>query len=141
MRCCSRAHERSGVKNKWQEKCAFFIREHHLTGQGVGFDHDAGTIVTRSDRVDPHRSRKRERRLVTDCQSICAGFDGSCLQCDTSWPAVYETPTVVAKDQGVLPEWKPTSHDQGHAVIPMCLGHVEKPPRRSAFAPRANSFR
>ncbi|KAI2662352.1 putative outer membrane protein pmp14 [Labeo rohita] len=33
------------------------------------------------------------------------------------------TPTVVAQDQGVLPEEKPVLHDQGHAAMPACLGH------------------
>ncbi len=33
---------------------------------------------------------------------------------------------MVAQDQGVLPEGKPTSHDQGHTVMPTCLGHVEE---------------
>ncbi len=42
------------------------------------------------------------------------------------WPAVYETPTVVAQYQGLLPEGKPASHDQGHAAMPTCLGHVEE---------------
>ncbi len=36
------------------------------------------------------------------------------------WPAVHETPKVVAQVQGVLPEGKPVSHDQGHAAMPAC---------------------
>ncbi len=32
---------------------------------------------------------------------------------------------MVAQDQGVLPEGKPASHDQGHAALPTCLRHVE----------------
>ncbi len=32
---------------------------------------------------------------------------------------------MVAQDQGVLPEGKPASHDQGHAAVPTCLRHVE----------------
>ncbi|KAL0190873.1 hypothetical protein M9458_013571, partial [Cirrhinus mrigala] len=35
-------------------------------------------------------------------------------------------PTVVAQDQGVLPEGKPASHDQDHAAMPTCLGYVEE---------------
>ncbi|KAL0159694.1 hypothetical protein M9458_043419, partial [Cirrhinus mrigala] len=46
-----------------------------------------------------------------------------CVQRDTFWPAVHETPTVVAQDQGVLPKGKPVSHDQGHAAMPTCLGN------------------
>ncbi len=33
---------------------------------------------------------------------------------------------MVAQDQGVLPEGKPASHEQGHAAMPTCLGHVEE---------------
>ncbi len=126
-RCCSRSYESVGVKTEPQEKCAFSITENHLSGGGVGFDHDAGTYVPCSDRVDPHDSQEGERRPVTHCQAVseAAGSDGSCVQRDSYWPAVHETPTVVAQDQGVLPEGKPASHDQGHAALPTCLRHVE----------------
>ncbi len=124
----SRSYVRVGVKTKRQKKCAFSITEDHLSGRGVGFDHDAGTFVSCSDRVDSHCSQESQRRPVIHCQAVSkiAGSDGSCVQHDTFWPAVHETPTVVAQDQGVLHEEKPASHDQGHAVMPMCLGHVEK---------------
>ncbi|KAI2649150.1 Retrovirus-related Pol polyprotein from transposon 17.6 [Labeo rohita] len=81
-------------------------KKDHLSRRGVGFDHDAGTFVTCSDRVDPHCSHESERRPVTHCKAVpaTAGSDGSCVQRDTFWPAVHETPTVVAQDQGVLPE-------------------------------------
>ncbi len=80
-RCRSRPYERAGVKAKHQEKCAFFTTENHLSGRGVGFDHDAGTAVSCSDRVDPHFSRESQRRPVTYCQSVSktAGSDGSCV--------------------------------------------------------------
>ncbi len=58
--------------------------------------------------------------------SKTVGSDGSSVQRDTFWPAVHETPTVVAQVQGVLPEGKPIPHDQGHAAMPTCLGHVEE---------------
>ncbi len=124
----SRSYVRVGVKTKRQKKCAFSITEDHISGRGVGFDHDAGTFVSCSDRVDSHCSQESQRRPVIHCQAVSkiAGSDGSCVQCDTFWPAVHETPAVVAQDQGVLPEEKPASHDQGHAVMPTCLGHVEK---------------
>ncbi len=101
-RCCSRSHGSAGAKTKRQEKCAFSSSGNHLSGRGVGFDHDASTYVTCSDRVDPHCSRKSEGRPVTHCKAVSetAGSDGSCIQRDTSWPAVHETPTVVAQDQG-----------------------------------------
>ncbi len=124
----SRSYERVGVKTKCQEKCAVSITENHLSRRGVGFDHDAGTIVSCSDRVDSHHSRESQRRPVTHGQAVSktAGSDGSCVQRDTFWPAVHETPTVVAQDQGVPPEGKPASHDQGHVAMPTCLEHVEE---------------
>ncbi|KAL0170784.1 hypothetical protein M9458_035380, partial [Cirrhinus mrigala] len=127
-RCYSHPHERAGVETEHQEKCAFSIIKNHLFGRGVAFNHDAGTFVTCSDRFDPHCSRKSETRPVTHCQAVSttSGSDGSCVQRDIFWPAVHETFTVVAQDQGVLPEGKPVSHDQGHVAMPMCLGHVEK---------------
>ncbi len=81
----------------------------------MGFDHDAGTYVPCSDRVNPHGSQESERRPVRVPET--AGSDGSCIQRDTFWPAVHETPTVVAQDQGVLPEGKPALHDQGPVTL------------------------
>ncbi len=57
---------------------------------------------------------------------ILLGLMASSVQRDTFWPAVHETRTVVAQVQGVLPEGKPIPHDQGHAAMPTCLGHVEE---------------
>ncbi len=110
-----------------QEECAFSFTENNLSRCVVGFDHDAGTYVPCSDRVNPHSSQKSERRPVTHCQAVSetAGSDGSYVQCDNYWPAVHETPTVVAQDQGVLPEGKPALHDQGHASVPTFLRHME----------------
>ncbi len=94
----------------------------------MGFDQDAGTYVPCSDRVDPHGSQESEIRPVTHCQAVSetARSEGSCVQHDTYRLVVHETPTVVAQDQGVLPEWKLASHDQGHAAVPTCLRHVEE---------------
>ncbi len=127
-RCRSRSDERVGVKAKRKEKCAVSITENHLSRHGVGFDHDAGTVVPCSDRVDSHHSQESQRRPVTHGQAVSktAGSDGSCVQRDTFWPAVHETPTVVAQVQGVLPKGKPASHDQGHVAMHACLGHVEE---------------
>ncbi len=126
-RCRSRTHERARVETERQEKYAFSSTENHLSGRGVGFDHDAGTHVPCLYRVDPHISQESERRPVTHCQAVSetAGSDGSCVQRDTYWPAVHETPTVVAQNQGILPGGKPTSHDQGDVAMPTCLTHVE----------------
>ncbi|KAL0149293.1 hypothetical protein M9458_055331 [Cirrhinus mrigala] len=66
-----------------------------------------------------------------------------CVQRDAFWPAVHETPAVVSQDQGGLPEGKPALHDQSHAVMPTCLGHVEEtlvlvsgPSAGSSLSPR-----
>ncbi len=115
-------------------KVCFSSTESHLSGCGVGSDQDAGmcmpasNCVPCSDRVNPHVSQESKRRPVTHCQSVSktAGSDVSYVQRDTFWPAVHEIPTVVAQDQGVLPEGKPTLHDQGHAAMPTCLRHVEE---------------
>ncbi len=92
------------------------------------FDHDAGTNVSCSDRVDFHVSQESERRPVTHCQAVSeiAGSDGSCVQLDTIWPAVHETPAVVARDQGIFPEGKSTSHDQGLSTVCASPRHVEE---------------
>ncbi len=86
-------------------KVCFSSTENLLSGRGVGSDHDAGTYVPCSDRVNPHISQESKRRSVPHCQAVSktAGSDVSCVQRDTFWPAVHETPTVVAQNQGVLP--------------------------------------
>ncbi|KAL0153232.1 hypothetical protein M9458_051455, partial [Cirrhinus mrigala] len=50
-----RSHEGAGVETERQEKTTYL-------GRGVGFDHDAGTFVSCSDRVDPHCSQESEGR-------------------------------------------------------------------------------
>ncbi len=57
--------------------------------------------------------RVKEGQSLTVKLSEAAGSDGSCVQRDTYWPAVHETLTVVAQDQGVLPKGKHASHYQG----------------------------
>ncbi len=127
-RCRSRPHETVGVKAKHKEKCAFSSREDHLSRRSVGFDHNAGTSVSSSDRVDPHGSQESKRRPVTRCHTVSetVGSDGSCVQRDTFWPAVHETLAVVAQDQRVFPEGQPVPHDQGHAARLTGLRHVEE---------------
>ncbi len=114
-----------GLRLNTRKVCFLQYRE-HLSGHGLGFDLDAGTSVSCSDQVDPYCSRESERRSHCQAVSVTVGSDGSCVQRDIFWPAVHETSTVVAQDQGVLPEGKPASHDQGHAAMPMCLRHVEE---------------
>jgi len=89
-------------------KVCFSSTENLLSGRSVGSDPDAGTYVPCSDRVNSHVSQESKRRPVTHCQAVSktAGSDVSCVQRDTFWPAVHETPIVVAQNQGVLPEGK-----------------------------------
>ncbi len=128
MRCCSHSYERVGVKTKFQEKCAFSITEDHLSGRGVGFDHDAGTFFSCSDRVDSHYSQESQRRPVFQTVKQFQKLLGLMAAASNviPWSAVHETPTVVAQDQGVLPEGKPALHDQGYAAMPTCFEHVEE---------------
>ncbi|KAL0153790.1 hypothetical protein M9458_050906, partial [Cirrhinus mrigala] len=83
-RCCSCSYERAGVETERQEECAVSITENHLSRRCVGFDRDASTFITCSDRVDPHCSHESERRPVTHCKAVpaTAGSDGSCVQRD-----------------------------------------------------------
>ncbi len=106
----------------------FSSTEDHLSGCGVGFDHDAGMSVTCSYRVNPHASQESERRPVTHCEAVSEAVvsDGSCIQRDTFWPDVHETLAVVAQDQRVFPKGQPVLHDQGHAAMLTCLRHVEE---------------
>ncbi len=82
-------------------KVCFSSTENHLSGCGVESNHDAVMYVPCSDRVNPHVSQESKRRPVTHCQAVSktAGSDVSCVQRDTFWPAVHETPTVVAQDK------------------------------------------
>ncbi len=126
-RCCSRSHESVGVETERQEECAFSITENHLSWCGVG-------STTIQARMSPARIKSTllEVRRVKEGQSLTVkqfqrllGLMAACVQLDIYWPAVHETPTVVAQDQGVLPEGKPASHAQGHVAVPTCLRHVE----------------
>ncbi len=105
LRCRSCSHGSAGAKTK----C-------HLSGRGVGFDHDAGMYVTCSDRGDTHCNHESERRPVTHCKAVSetAGFDGSCFQRDTSWPAVHETLAVVASLQANWGDFWLPFHSEGH---------------------------
>ncbi|KAI2664274.1 Transposon Ty3-G Gag-Pol polyprotein [Labeo rohita] len=69
--------------------------ENHFSRCGVG-------STTMHGSSHPRGSQESGSRPVTHCEavSITAGSDGSCIQCDTFWSAVHETPTVVAQDQG-----------------------------------------
>ncbi len=67
--------------------------------------------------VDPtmmqaHMSPARIESILTSVKRVREGQsltvnDVSCVQRDTFWPAVHETPIVVAQDQGVLPRGNP----------------------------------
>ncbi len=48
-------------------KVCFSSTENHLSGRGVGFDHDAGMYIPCSDRVNPHVSQESKKKPVTHC--------------------------------------------------------------------------
>ncbi len=56
-----------------------------------------------------HVSQESVRRPVTHCQAVSeiAGSDGSCVQCDTIWPAVHETLQWWLKTKGFSPRGNP----------------------------------
>ncbi|XDV14274.1 hypothetical protein PO909_002450 [Leuciscus waleckii] len=118
------------------EKCAFSITEYHFSRCGVGFEDDAGTFVSCSYHFDPLSG---ETRPVTHCQIVSENIrsHGSSVQRYTLWPVVHETVVVVAQNQGVLPEGKPTPHDQGHATMSSCPGYVG---RTLVSLPRARTW-
>ncbi len=87
-------------------KC-FSSAEIHLSGQPRMSPARIESILTSVKRV-------REGRSLTVKQ----------FQKLSNVIPVHETSTVVAQDQGVLPEGKSTLHDQGHATMSTCLRHV-----------------
>ncbi len=126
-KCHSGPHERVGVTVKRLKECAFSTTEDHFPWRGMGLNVDAGAPVTGTYRVHPVGCEKNKARPITHCQTVSETVRsyGSSIQRDTFWTAVHETSTVVAQDQKVFPEGQPLSHDQGHAAMLSCLGHVE----------------
>ncbi|CAM4725781.1 unnamed protein product [Leuciscus chuanchicus] len=53
-------------------------------------------------------------------------WDSITMQARLSPARISAILTAVKGDQGVFPEGKSVSHDQGHAAMPSCFGHVEK---------------
>ncbi len=71
--------------------------ENHVPGGGMGLYNDAGTIVSCSYRVhlgDGPRYHCKALPKIAEAHS-------SCVQRNTFWPSVHETPTVVVETQGV----------------------------------------
>ncbi len=101
-----------GVKTKRQERCAFSITEDHLSRRGLGFDHDGMRhdclllVSSRSSRQS-RGWKKASNSMPSSFRT--AGSDGGCVQRGYFCPAVHETPTVVAQDQGVFLEGKSTA--------------------------------
>ncbi len=59
-------------------------------------------------RITPAQIESIERRPVTHTERVSEadGSDGSCVQCDTYWPALHETPTWWLKTKGFSPRGK-----------------------------------
>jgi len=93
----------------------------------MGFSSNAGVPVAGPHHFDSLSRKTSKARPVAHCEAVpeTAGSDGSSVQCYSLRPVVHETITVVAQNQGVLPEGKPPPHDQSYAALPTCSGHVE----------------
>ncbi len=109
-------------------KVCFSNTENLLSGRGVGSDHDAGTYVPCSDRVNPHVSQESKRRPVTHCQAVSKLLGlMSAVSNVIHFGLLYMIPLQWRlKTKGFSPRGKSTLHDQGHAAMPTCLRHVEE---------------
>ncbi len=109
-------------------KVCFYNTENLLSGRGVGSDHDAGTYVPCSDRVNPHVSQESKRRPVTHCQAVSKLLGlMSAVSNMIHFGLLYMIPLQWRlKTKGFSPRGKSTLHDQGHAAMPTCLRHVEE---------------
>lgn len=110
------------VKAELQKRCAFSTTETFL---GVLWDSTtAGITVLCSYRVDPFSRWQDQTRQSTHCVSTVSetvGTHGSYVQRDSFWPTVNETITVVAQNQGVLPDGATHSTPSGlhaDALVP-----------------------
>ncbi|KAI2645815.1 ORF V: Enzymatic polyprotein [Labeo rohita] len=121
---------RAGVETERQEECAVSITENHLSRRGVGFDHDAGTFVTCSDRVDPHCSHERvkEGRSLTVKQfQRLLGLMAAASNV-IPFGLLYMRPLQWwLRTKGFSPEGKPVLHDQGTRQCLRALDMWKKP--------------
>ncbi len=95
-----RLNAKKSVLSPLQRTTYLGVVSYSTTMQAHMFPARIESILTEVRRVKEGQS--------THCQAVseAAGSDGSCVQRDTYWPAVHETLTVVAQDQGVLPKGK-----------------------------------
>ncbi len=93
-----------------------------------GSDHDAGTYVPCSDRVNPHVSQERKKRPVNHCQQFhkLLGLMSAASNVIPFGLLNMRPLQWWLKTKGFSPRGKPTSYDQGHAAMPTCLRHVEE---------------
>ncbi len=125
-RCRSCPHEKVGVTDKCQEKCVSPIER--TTFLGVIWD--STSMQARLSHIESilsavKRIRQGQSLTVRQFQRLL-GLLAEASNVIPFWTVAHETPAVVAQDQRVFPEWKPLSHDQGHAAMPSCLGNVEE---------------
>ncbi|KAI2664175.1 Protein P [Labeo rohita] len=64
-------------------------------------------VVWDSTTMQARLSPARIESILTAVTRVKEGRHSLCVQRDTFWPAVHETPTVVAQDQGVSPRGHP----------------------------------
>ncbi len=84
-----------------------------------GSDHDAGTYVPCSDRVNPHVSQESKRRPVTHCQQFqkLLGLMSAASNV-IYFGLLYMRPLQWwLKTKGFSPRGKPTSYDKGQPLF------------------------
>ncbi len=112
----SRSYERVGVKSKRQEKCAFSLQK--TTYLDVVWH-----SITMQAHLSPARIELIQKKA---CHSVKQFKKLLGLMAAVSNVIPFGLLYMVAQDQGVIPKGKPASHDQGHAAMPTCLGHLEE---------------
>ncbi|KAI2667001.1 Non-reducing polyketide synthase PKS8-1 [Labeo rohita] len=93
----------SRAETQHQQECSFSCPENDLSRDRLGFDHDAGTTVSRSDRnhsADHEQGQARPRALCSSVPEDARSY-GISIHGDPSGAVAHETVSVVAKSQRV----------------------------------------
>ncbi len=118
-----------GLRTKRKKSVLSPLQRTTYLGGSVGFDHDAGTFVPCSDRVDPRGSQESERRPVTHCQAVSEAA-GLMAAASNVMPIglLYMRPLQWwLKTKGFSPRGNPLRMIKVTLPLPTCLRHVETP--------------
>ena len=96
----------SGVETQHREECSLSGPENDLSRDRLGFDHDAGTTVSRSDRDHSADHEQGQARPGSHCSSVSKDvrFHGFSIHGDSFGAVAHETVSVVAKSQRISSE-------------------------------------